>query len=112
MFLRPYIDKAFRKLFETGQSKADAAQAQAEREEMEKSGGAGAAKVSANALRGELAEESDSDADADVGHATGVPQWGKSARRKQRKFMEYLERKAEEMKNEEEDKDIEEFLED
>ena len=110
MFLRPYIDKAFRKLFETGQSKADAAQAQAEREEMEKEGGA--AKVSANTLRGELGEESDSDVDADVGHATGVPQWGKSARRKQRKFMEYLERKAEEMKNEDEDKDIEDLLED
>ena len=110
VFLRPYLDKGFRKLFETGQNKADAAQAKAEWEEMQKDGGA--VNMSANELRGETAEfQGNSDPDADVGHATGVPQWGKSAKRKQRKFMEYLEQKAEEMKDED-DKDIADLLED
>ncbi|PGH07583.1 hypothetical protein AJ80_07972 [Polytolypa hystricis UAMH7299] len=113
IFLRPYLDKAFRKLLESHTDKTDAADAAAERE-------ARKAKLSANALRG-IIEDDDgdegegSDEDGDEGgKSTAVPQWGKSARRKQQKFFLHLEQEAERRKNEDEDdlKDIADLLED
>ncbi|KAL1954104.1 hypothetical protein VTO42DRAFT_1728 [Malbranchea cinnamomea] len=115
LFLRPYLDKGFRKLMDRGHQKAEAAQAQAEREEAErraKSDAAGA-KMSGNMLRGAFVEEDDDDSESDGdGRASAVPQWGKSARRRQRKFMEWLEQEAERRRNEDDDKDIADLLED
>ncbi|KAK3359838.1 protein trafficking Pga2 [Lasiosphaeria hispida] len=79
------------------------------------------AAISPNELRGrvQLPEDSDSDEDDDegTGTATGhssAADWGKKARRRQRDMIKRLldaeEKRLQETKDEEEDKDIEEFL--
>lgn len=73
------------------------------------------AKISPNELRGrvQIPEDSDSEDETATGQSTG-PDWGKKARRRQRdmikKLLEAEERRLQESKEEEEDKDIEEFL--
>ena len=107
IFLRPYLDKGFKKLMESGSAKQ-------EEEEEEATPTDVGAKVSANELRGireKVDEEQDDDEDSDVGESTGVS-WGKSARRKQRRTIRYLEQELERRKEEEDDKDIEDLLED
>ncbi|KAK0652142.1 protein trafficking Pga2 [Cercophora newfieldiana] len=99
MLLRPYIIK----LGSKSQMKTH------ERESAE------AAAISPNELRGrvQIPEDSDSEDDAPTAQATG-PDWGKKARRRQRdmikKLLEAEERRLQETKEEEEDKDIEEYL--
>ncbi|KAK0719930.1 protein trafficking Pga2 [Lasiosphaeris hirsuta] len=78
------------------------------------------AAISPNELRGrvQLPEDSDSDEDEeDTGATTGhssATDWGKKARRRQRdmikKLLDAEEKRLQETKDEEEDKDIEEFL--
>jgi hypothetical protein len=73
------------------------------------------AQISPNELRGrvQIPEDSDSEDEPTVAKASG-PDWGKKARRRQRdmikKLLEVEERRLQESKEEEEDKDIEEFL--
>ncbi|KAF3484445.1 uncharacterized protein GIQ15_03769 [Arthroderma uncinatum] len=103
-FLRPYLDKGFKKLLDSGNKKAEAEEAAAE-------DAAVRAKLSANALRdgGNLEESEEED---DEGESTGVSNWGKSARRKQRNFMKFLEQEGERKRAEDDDKDIADLLED
>ena len=106
MLLRPYIVKLGNKAQMSGYEKEhDEAEAQAQ------------AKMSANELRGlvDIPEDSDDeDAVATATGATGGPDWGKKARRRQREMirnmLEAEERRLQESKEEEEDKDIEEYL--
>ncbi|KAI1117229.1 DUF1531-domain-containing protein [Nemania sp. NC0429] len=73
-----------------------------------------AAHISPNQLRGELGipEESD-DEDGDEGETTAAD-WGKKARKRQRNMIKQLldaeEKRLQETLDEQEDKDIEEFL--
>ncbi|PGH18406.1 hypothetical protein AJ79_00475 [Helicocarpus griseus UAMH5409] len=143
LFMRPYLDAAFRKLLTSNMDKADKEKQEREREEAlalagGKKGaadvtgaGAGKAKLSANALRGVLRElgeddgvgggaddEGDEDEEGEgqgQGQGTAVgggPQWGKSARRRQKRALKELEEAAERMRGEEDDRDIEDLLED
>ncbi|KAI0911147.1 protein trafficking Pga2 [Ustulina deusta] len=73
------------------------------------------AEISPNQLRGELGipEESDDDDDNERGEATAAD-WGKKARKRQRNMIKQLldaeENRLQETLDEQEDKDIEEFL--
>ncbi|KAI0532656.1 protein trafficking Pga2 [Xylaria digitata] len=73
------------------------------------------AEISPNQLRGELGipEESDDDDDDVQGETTGAD-WGKKARKRQRNMIKQLldaeEKRLQETIDEQEDKDIEEFL--
>ncbi|EAS34684.3 uncharacterized protein CIMG_00038 [Coccidioides immitis RS] len=108
MFLRPYLDKGFRRLFEKGVAKSEKAEeAQAEAQAQQ----AGGAMLTANDLRDGRGNESEDD-DDDGGASSAVPQWGKSARRKQRKFLEFLEQEAERRREDDDDRDIADLLED
>ncbi|EEP75319.1 predicted protein [Uncinocarpus reesii 1704] len=102
LFLRPYLDKGFRKMFERGAAKSEKEEADAEADQMMPTS-------NPNLLRDGRDQETE---DEDEGDSSAVPQWGKSARRKQRKFMEYLEQEAERRKEEDDDKDIADLLED
>lgn len=136
IFLRPYLDKGFQKLLNSANRKEE----EKEKEEEAATAAAAAggdedaarkqrkelkrAKREVNALRGvnggdvggkggddDDDSESESDEEAEA-QATGVPTWGKSARRRQKNFFKHLEKEAERMKEEEDDKDIEDLLED
>ncbi|OLN82079.1 PGA2-like protein [Colletotrichum chlorophyti] len=74
-----------------------------------------AAKVQPNTLRGQVDIPEDSDSDeADAAAATTSTDWGKKARKRQRnvlkKMIEAEEKRLAELQEDEEDKDIEEFL--
>lgn len=108
IFLRPYLDKGFKKLMESGSAKEE------EEEEVDEGHEDVAAKMSANALRGireKVDKEQDEDDDSDVGESTGVS-WGKNARRKQRRTIAYLEKELERKREEEDINDIADLLED
>lgn len=110
IFLRPYLDKGFKKLMESGSAKEQAE----DNEDHEALSTDAGVKISANTLRGireKVEGEQGEDGDSDVGESTGVS-WGKSARRKQRKTIEYLEQELERKMEEEDDKDIADLLED
>ncbi|OJD27969.1 hypothetical protein ACJ73_00625 [Blastomyces percursus] len=117
LFLRPYLDTGFRKLLKTNMDKSDAEEKERERAEAEtaNAGSAGArAKISANALRGALGVGSDSEEDENeegVEKTQAVPQWGKSARRRQKRVLRQLEEAGERLR-EDDDKDIADLLED
>ncbi|EEH42059.1 hypothetical protein PAAG_03980 [Paracoccidioides lutzii Pb01] len=115
LFLRPYLDSGFRKLFTSNMDKSDAEEKAQEQAELEAAavGSVGArAKLSANALRGALGDDSESNEEEDgTGETTGVPQWGRSARRRQRRVLRKLEEAALRHKEEEDDKDIADLLE-
>lgn len=110
MLLRPYLLKLGGKVQMKQHEKeaAEAAEAEAEAEAK--------AKMSPNELRGhkiEIPEDSDeSDGEAD-GRATATD-WGKKARRRQRtmvkKLLDAEEKRLQELQEDDEDKDIEEFL--
>lgn len=94
---------------------------QHEKEEKEQAEARARAALSPNQLRGQidLHEDSDdedagADADGKAAGKTSATEWGKKARRRQRKFVADMldahEQQLRESKEEEEDKDIEEFL--
>ncbi|OJD12687.1 hypothetical protein AJ78_06755 [Emergomyces pasteurianus Ep9510] len=123
LFLRPYLDAGFRKLLNFNMDKSDAEEKEREQAEVEaaNAGSAGAkAKMSANALRGALGVGSDSEEEDEDGGGEGtgtetiqhVPQWGKSARRRQKRVLRQLEEAGERLKEDEDDKDIADLLED
>ncbi|KAK5627167.1 hypothetical protein RRF57_002882 [Xylaria bambusicola] len=75
------------------------------------------AEISPNQLRGELGIPDESDDDDDDDHAQGeatATDWGKKARKRQRNMIKQLldaeEKRLQETLDEQEDKDIEEFL--
>ncbi|KAI1366590.1 DUF1531-domain-containing protein [Xylaria arbuscula] len=74
------------------------------------------AEISPNQLRGELGipDASDDDDDDDAQGDTTAADWGKKARKRQRNMIKQLldaeEKRLQETLDEEEDKDIEEFL--
>jgi hypothetical protein len=98
---RPYIEAWFRKMHEKDRKK------QLEKEKAEREARRNnRAKVSANALRGGateggkvLGEVENTDDEIENGEdfatASGVPEWGKNARKRQKKFMKELQREAE-----------------
>ena len=114
LLIRPYIEAFFKKMHERDRKKA------AEKEKAEKKEKKAKAKVSANALRGGNAEgegkvlgeventddevESE-DIEAEQGEnaeefatASGVPEWGKNARKRAKKHAKKLEKEEEENK--------------
>lgn len=106
-FLRPYLEAGFRKLFESGRAKE-------ERKKAEEDAAAEAviaekvAKGEIPAKAADLGEwaEQDDELEADK----SVPQWGRGARLRQRKAMQLMEQHMQRLKDEDDDKDIEEFL--
>lgn len=72
------------------------------------------AEITPNELRGELGIPEDSDDDDDAQGETTAADWGKKARRRQRNMIKQLldaeEKRLQETLDEQEDKDIEEFL--
>ncbi|KAI1201131.1 DUF1531-domain-containing protein [Nemania serpens] len=98
--LRPYVIKMGAKFQE---------------KQFEKAQQLDAAQISPNELRGELGipEESDDDDDNEQGETTAAD-WGKKARKRQRNMIKQLldaeEKRLQETLDEQEDKDIEEFL--
>ncbi|KAF2969376.1 hypothetical protein GQX73_g4211 [Xylaria multiplex] len=72
------------------------------------------AEISPNQLRGELGIPEESDDDDDVQGETTGADWGKKARKRQRNMIKQLldaeEKRLQETIDEQEDKDIEEFL--
>ncbi|KAI1960195.1 hypothetical protein LOZ58_003914 [Ophidiomyces ophidiicola] len=102
LFLRPYLDKGFRKMFETDISKTEKVEAQrlSEQQQLHKA-----------TLSSAQKEDQESYDDHNHSPARG-PQWGKSARRKQQKFLEFLEQEAERQREDDDDKDIAHLLED
>ncbi|KAF7122339.1 hypothetical protein CNMCM5793_000296 [Aspergillus hiratsukae] len=98
---RPYIEAWFRKMHEKDRKK-QLEKEKAEREARKNN----KAKVSANALRGGasgggkvLGEVENTDDEVENGEdfatASGVPEWGKNARKRQKKYMKELQREAE-----------------
>lgn len=108
MLLRPYLLKLGGKA-QMNQHEKEAAEAEAEAEAK--------AKMSPNELRGhkiQIPEESD-DSDAEgEGQKSSATDWGKKARRRQRtmvkKLLDAEEKRLQELQEDDEDKDIEEFL--
>ncbi|KAL2023939.1 hypothetical protein VTK56DRAFT_716 [Thermocarpiscus australiensis] len=104
LLLRPYLIKL-----------GGRAQMKAHEQEAAQSEAAAKAKISPNELRGRvnIPDDTDDEDDAVAGQSSG-PDWGKKARRRQRQMIKQLleaqERKLMESREEEEDKDIEEFL--
>ncbi|EAW06771.1 uncharacterized protein ACLA_084660 [Aspergillus clavatus NRRL 1] len=101
ILIRPYIEAWFAKMHEKDRKK------QLEKERAAREGkGEKKAKVSANALRGGgggggkvLGEVENTDDEIEEGEdfatASGVPEWGKNARKRQKKYMRELQREAE-----------------
>ncbi|KAK4157632.1 protein trafficking Pga2 [Chaetomidium leptoderma] len=107
MLLRPYLIKLGGRV-QMQSHEEEAARAEAEAEFKAK------AKISPNELRGQVEVPDDTDEeDEATGEASG-PDWGKTARRRQRRMIKKLldaeEQRLQESLEEEEDKDIEEFL--
>lgn len=107
--LRPYLIKLGGKV-QMAQHEKEAAFAEAEREAKEK------AKMSPNELRGHAApshDESDG-SEAEEEGETSSADWGKKARRRQRtvikKILNAEEKRLRELQEDDEDKDIQEFL--
>lgn len=109
MLLRPYLLKLGGKQ-QMKQHEKEAAEAEAE--------AAAKAKMSPNELRGHkltLPEESDDEEGDGEGQAqSSATEWGKKARKRQRtmikKILEAEEKRLQELQEDDEDKDIEEFL--
>lgn len=121
--LRPYLEAGFRKLYESGQAKEEKKKAEQAKSEAEAAAAAKRergeirrAKMSANDLRGistaaQLEEEEDDEEEEEAAD-TSVPQWGRGARLRQKKALRLMEKELQRLKDQEDDKDIEEFLED
>ncbi|KAJ5894823.1 hypothetical protein N7495_006514 [Penicillium taxi] len=98
LILRPYIEKLFKWLQERDR------RLQKEKEEKRKAAlGGKKAKVSANSLRGgesgkvlgevENTEDELEEDDEFTAEASGVPEWSKMARKRQKRYMKNLEKK-------------------
>ncbi|KAK4127783.1 DUF1531-domain-containing protein [Parathielavia appendiculata] len=103
LLLRPYLVKL-----------AGRAQMQSHEEEAARTEAEAKVKISPNELRGMVNIPEDTDEEDDpAGQASG-PDWGKKARRRQReiikRMLEAEEQRLRETLEEQEDKDIEEFL--
>lgn len=101
MLLRPYLIKlGARSQMQSHENAEQEAQAKAE--------------ISPNQLRGQIDIPEDSDDEGETPAEASGPDWGKNARKRQRnmikKLLEAEEKRLQESKEEEEDKDIEEFL--
>lgn len=109
MLIRPYLLKLGGKA-QMNQHEKEAAEAEAEAEAK--------AKMSPNELRGhkvQIPEDSDeSDAEGEGQKSSSATDWGKKARRRQRtmvkKLLDAEEKRLQELQEDDEDKDIEEFL--
>lgn len=97
VMLRPYIDLMFRKWFDHDQRKKK------EKEEAQKAAFGVSpdkkANMSANALRGGgkvlgEVEESDEEVEDDEAKASGVPEWGKLAKKRQKKYQKSVEKES------------------
>ncbi|ROW06034.1 hypothetical protein VMCG_04504 [Cytospora schulzeri] len=110
VLIRPYILKIGGKV-QMAQHEKEAAAAKAEEEAKAR------AKMSPNELRGHTiqlpGESDDSDAEEEAGQASAT-EWGKKARRRQRtmikKILSAEEKRLRELQEDDEDKDIQEFL--
>ncbi|KAI5300909.1 hypothetical protein KEM55_004039 [Ascosphaera atra] len=108
VFMRPYLEKLFRKMFEKGQARQHAEEEEEERE------AAAEGRMTANDLRGTstaVKEDEVDDEDEELVNRK-VPQWGRNARLRQKKAMRLIEEEFERRKEEEDDKDIADLLED
>ncbi|GIK05697.1 hypothetical protein Aspvir_009810 [Aspergillus viridinutans] len=115
VLIRPYIEAWFRKMHEKDRKK-QLEKEKAEREATRKN----KAKMSANALRGGatdggkvLGEVENTDDEIETGDfatASGVPEWGKNARKRQKKFMKDLQREAEQRTEKLSDEQVMELL--
>lgn len=103
MLLRPYLIKLGAR-----------SQMKSHEEESAEAEQAAKAAISPNELRGRVQIPEDSDSEEEEAGQTTSADWGKKARRRQRemikKMLEAEEQWLRESKEEEEDKDIEEFL--
>lgn len=116
IMIRPYIDGFFRWTYDRRQRK----EKEKQQAQMEAFGASGKkAKVSPNSLRGPgkvlgEVENTDDEAEDDEkkaeGKATGVPEWGKNARKRQKKYLKNLEKEAERRAEELDDQQILELL--
>ncbi|KAL1963113.1 hypothetical protein VTN77DRAFT_8656 [Rasamsonia byssochlamydoides] len=112
IMIRPLIELFFRKTFERKMEREDAkrkAQEAAFTEPGKK------AKMSANSLRsGKVLGEVDTDEEEEInngkGKSSGVPEWGKGARKRQKKYLKNLEREAERRAEELTEQEILELL--
>lgn len=109
VLLRPYLLKLAGKR-QLEQQVAAEQEAEAEAEAQGK-------RITASDIRGQrvaIPDESSDEGEDGVGSATGGPDWGRNARRRQRKMVKKLldahEQKLAQEQEDEEDKDIEEFL--
>lgn len=102
--LRPYIMKI------GGRSQMRGLEAKEEQEDA----AAPRVKLTPNDIRGQAALPEDSDEDEEVDSPVSATDWGKKARRRQRhvlrKLLDAEERRLAELQEDEEDKDIEDFL--
>ncbi|PYH94893.1 hypothetical protein BO71DRAFT_398486 [Aspergillus ellipticus CBS 707.79] len=101
ILVRPYIEKFFKKMHDRDRQKE---KEKKEKAEAERAAGKKKAKLSANALRGGdgggrvLGEVENTDDEIEEGEdfatASGVPEWGKNARKRQKKYLKSLEKEA------------------
>lgn len=103
--IRPYLMKLGGKV-QMKQHEKEAAAAKAEEEQK--------AKMSPNELRGYKEIPDDSDDEGEAQGQTTSTEWGKKARKRQRhmikKLLDAEEQRLQELQDDEEDKDIQEFL--
>ncbi|GAB1314188.1 Processing of GAS1 and ALP protein 2 (Fragment) [Madurella fahalii] len=101
LLLRPYLIKL-------------GARSQMQAHEQDHVGPEAEAKISPNELRGKIEIPENTDDEDEASAEASSADWGKKARRRQRdmikKMLEAEERRLQETREEEEDKDIEEFL--
>lgn len=97
IMIRPLIELFFRKLFERKMEREEARKKEQEAAFTEPGK---KAKMSANSLRssGKVLGEVDSEEEAEInkknnGKSSGVPDWGKGARKRQKKYMKNLQQK-------------------
>ncbi|KZZ91577.1 hypothetical protein AAP_03283 [Ascosphaera apis ARSEF 7405] len=108
IFLRPHIEKIFKMLFEKGQKKNEEGEEEDENVH---------AKMSANDLRGvssgvDYPGHEDDEEEEDENVKSPVPQWGRAARLRQKKAIQLIEEEFARKQAEDDDKDIEDLLED
>ncbi|PWY89839.1 hypothetical protein BO70DRAFT_349850 [Aspergillus heteromorphus CBS 117.55] len=132
ILVRPYIEKFFKKMQDREIRKEREKKEKAEAERAAGGGKKKKAKVSANALRGgagagkvlgeventddEIEGEEGADGAAeeeeevDFATASGVPEWGKNARKRQKKYWKSLEKEAESRTQQLSEEQIKELL--
>ncbi|KAK4103965.1 DUF1531-domain-containing protein [Parathielavia hyrcaniae] len=103
LLLRPYLIKL-----------GGRAQMQSHEEEEARAEAEAKAKISPNELRGKVNIPEDTDDEDEAAARASGPDWGKKARRRQREVITKMliaeEKRLRESREEQEDKDIEEFL--